>query len=207
MSPGRPVMAIPIPHSPQHAPFQPSGLGPIPHLTASALGSLGGSNTTPAHRRYSRPLSRSRAASPALSIGSASGVISSSLGSLSGGGQLNVPGAGGDGQPGTGGLNGRKRGNSGSGIAFSLATAFIPTGQGQGHLSGAGMTGAPPGGLGSLGLLSLQHASSSSASASAATREGIAEDRDGEEHAIEMDRRESDESNAHSASSMRMEED
>lgn len=79
---------------------------------------------------YTRPMSsRSRAGSPALSIGSASGALSSSLG------------------------------NSNRGT-FSLAQAFVPTGQAaqaqgtpQGQMQGQGQ--AQQGGLGGLGLLSL----------------------------------------------------
>ncbi|KAL7418707.1 hypothetical protein Q5752_006390 [Cryptotrichosporon argae] len=81
-------------------------------------------------KAYARP-ARSRAASPALSIGSTSGVLSTSLTSLSG-----VPGP-----------NGRP-----------LGGAFIPTGPGaSAAVTAAGQAGQAPQGLGGLGLLSLAH--------------------------------------------------
>ena len=71
------------------------------------------------------PRSRSRAASPALSIGSTSGVLSTSLGN-----------------------NGTTAGGRPS---FSLGQAFIPTGPGSSIIP----QGGAPQGLGGLGLLSL----------------------------------------------------
>lgn len=71
--------------------------------------------------------SRSRAASPALSIGSTSGVLSSSLGN----GSLTGP-------------------------ARPLAGPFIPTGPGAAAaVSAASTPGAAPSSLGSLGFLSI----------------------------------------------------
>ncbi|WVR03600.1 hypothetical protein IAU60_000592 [Kwoniella sp. DSM 27419] len=64
ISPSRPT-AIPIPQSPSHAPLYPSALST----------SLGRGHHTRTTHPYTRPMaSRSRAASPALSIGSAGGM-------------------------------------------------------------------------------------------------------------------------------------
>lgn len=119
-------MAIPIPSSPSHIPALPSSL---------ALSSPGYLNIGPARPQpkpahpYTRPMSsRSRAASPALSIGSTSGVLSSSLGSN---------GLTKEGRP--------------------IAGPFILAGNGAKEvLSAAIEGGAAPGSLGSLGLLSLR---------------------------------------------------
>ncbi|CAK9785548.1 hypothetical protein CC85DRAFT_327288 [Cutaneotrichosporon oleaginosum] len=124
MSPSKP-MAIPIPSSPSHAPVLSSTL---------ALSSPGYLNLAsarphkPAHP-YTRPMSsRSRAASPALSIGSTSGVLSTSLGNN---------GLTKDGKP--------------------LAGPFIPSGPGAKEaVSAAFEAGAAPGQLGSMGMLSLR---------------------------------------------------
>lgn len=116
-SPSRPSN-MPVPGMPQ---------SPLPHFS-SLLTSNNGANLRQGLGRnghpYSRPLSsRSRAASPALSIGSTSGVLSSSLGNN----------------------------NRGS---FSLAQAFIPTGQAAQGVREMGQQGQQ-GGLGGLGLLTL----------------------------------------------------
>ncbi|TXT16052.1 hypothetical protein VHUM_00555 [Vanrija humicola] len=116
--------AIPIPSSPSHAPHVGSAL---------ALGSPGyltlGRPVKAAHPHpYTRPMSsRSRAASPALSIGSTSGVLSSSLGN--------------------GGLTGGSR---------PLGGPFIPTGPGaSAAVNAASAPGAAPPSLGGIGFLSL----------------------------------------------------
>ncbi|WWC58138.1 uncharacterized protein I303_100673 [Kwoniella dejecticola CBS 10117] len=76
ISPSR-TNAIPIPQSPSHAPLYPSTLSSL------STSQTTGRHTRPAHP-YTRPMtSRSRAASPALSIGSASG-LGSSLGNNGG---------------------------------------------------------------------------------------------------------------------------
>ncbi|WRT63832.1 uncharacterized protein IL334_000757 [Kwoniella shivajii] len=81
LSPSR-TSSIPIPQSPSHAPLYPS--------TLSSLSTSLQRHTRPAHP-YTRPMAnRSRAASPALSIGSAGG-LSSSLGNKGNGN----PGGGG----------------------------------------------------------------------------------------------------------------
>lgn len=74
LSPSKPT-SIPIPSSPSHVPALSSAL---------ALGSPGylaiAARPKSSHHPYTRPMSsRSRAASPALSIGSTGGVLSSSL--------------------------------------------------------------------------------------------------------------------------------
>ena len=71
-------------------------------------------------------MNRSRAVSPALSIGSTSGVLSTSLGERGGT------------------VNGRP--------SFSLGQAFVPTGAG---LTSPALEGSAPQGLGGLGLLTL----------------------------------------------------
>ncbi|WOO76909.1 uncharacterized protein LOC62_01G000523 [Vanrija pseudolonga] len=123
LSPSKPT-AIPIPSSPSHAPHVGSAL---------ALGSPGylnlGRPVKSAHPHpYTRPMSsRSRAASPALSIGSTSGVLSSSLGN--------------------GGLTGPSR---------PLGGPFIPTGPGaSAAVNAASAPGAAPPSLGGIGFLSL----------------------------------------------------
>jgi hypothetical protein len=121
LSPSKPS-SIPIPSSPSHAPHVGSAL---------ALGSPGYLSLGPSRKvahPYTRPMaSRSRAASPALSIGSTSGVLSTSLGN--------------------GGMHGPNR---------PLAGPFMPTGPGAAAaVSAASAPGAAPGTLGSLGLLSL----------------------------------------------------
>ncbi|ORX34798.1 hypothetical protein BD324DRAFT_134540 [Kockovaella imperatae] len=121
MSPSRSSNPIPIPHSPSHAPFQPSSLS-----TPGGNFSLSNRQGRPTHP-YTRPMSsRSRAASPALSIGSTSGILSTSLGERSGGMLAGRP-------------------------SLSLGQAFIPTGSGAPLTSET----AASQGLGSLGLLSL----------------------------------------------------
>ena len=123
MSPSRTTSSMPIPQSPSHVPTYPSGL-------SSSQNSL--FVNTRSTRPYPRqiPRSKSRAASPALSIGSTSGVLSTSLGN-----------------------NGNTVGGRPS---FSLGQAFIPTGSGSGAVP---PTGAAQG-LGGLGLLSLSNSES-----------------------------------------------
>ena len=122
LSPSRSTPAIPIPHSPSHAPLYSSTLSSF-----NNNGSLASRQNRPAHP-YTRPIaSRSRAASPALSIGSTSGVLSTSLGN-------------------------NNNGNGAGRPSFSLGQAFIPTGSGSG---GIVQQGSAPQGLGGLGLLSL----------------------------------------------------
>lgn len=78
LSPSKPtgVAPVPIPSSPSHAPLVASSLA----TSSPGYLSLGQSRVKPPHHPYTRPMaSRSRAASPALSIGSTSGVLSSSL--------------------------------------------------------------------------------------------------------------------------------
>lgn len=88
---------MPIPQSPSHLPLYSSALN-----TNTNAGIF---SSRPNRSAYGRPVvrSRSRQASPALSIGSTSGVLSTSLGN-NGGGRPSV----------------------------SLGQAFIPTGQGSG---------------------------------------------------------------------------
>lgn len=124
------MSAVPIPSSPSHLPLVGSALA----VTSPGYLSLGGGMGMGSHTRkppthpYTRPMSsRSRAASPALSIGSTSGVLSSSLGN--------------------GGLTGPSR---------PLAGPFIPSGPGSAAaVSAANAVGAAPRDLGGLGLLSL----------------------------------------------------
>lgn len=123
MSPSRSTSSMPIPQSPSHAPTHPSGLSSSQHSLF-----LNNRSTRPYPRQI--PRSRSRAASPALSIGSTSGVLSTSLGN-----------------------NG---GAAGGRLSFSLGQAFIPTGPGSGVIP---PNGAPQG-LGGLGLLSLRNSES-----------------------------------------------
>lgn len=76
------VAPVPIPSSPSHAPLVASSLA----TSSPGYLSLGQSRVKPPHHPYTRPMaSRSRAASPALSIGSTSGVLSSSLNGKIGG--------------------------------------------------------------------------------------------------------------------------
>jgi hypothetical protein len=111
------AIPIPNPQSPGHIPIYPSA------LSASGSTAAGAGRPRPAHP-YNRPLaSRSRAASPALSIGSASGVLSSSLGN-----------------------NGRE-GRGSFTLPGTLAGAFVPTGV---TLQNGGAQ--PLGGLGLLSL-------------------------------------------------------
>lgn len=123
LSPSKPA-AIPIPSSPSHIPALPSSLA----LSSPGYLSLGPSRPKPAHP-YTRPMSsRSRAASPALGIGSTSGVLSSSLGNN---------GLTKEGKP--------------------MAGPFIPSGPGAKEAVHAAVdAGAAPNSLGSLGLLSLR---------------------------------------------------
>ncbi|WWD22516.1 hypothetical protein CI109_107009 [Kwoniella shandongensis] len=120
ISPSRTTSSIPIPQSPSHAPLYSSAL---------ASSQLRPTHARPSHP-YARPISsRSRAASPALSIGSVGGSggngnLSTSLGSNPGGGAAMA------------------RGLSGLGSAIQV--------QGQGQ-------GPPPRELGGLGLLSIQN--------------------------------------------------
>lgn len=132
MSPSRPTPAIPIPNSPSY--------GLYSSMLSTSTGAQGQGReqinlrTKPNHHPYTRPMSsRSRAASPALSIGSTSG-------SLTGAGA-----AGGNG----GGL-GRERGSFSLGVPFTTgATA------GTSGAAGAAASGHAPPSLGGLGLLSL----------------------------------------------------
>ena len=113
MSPSRGSISIPVPQSPSLAPMFSS------HRPVKG-----------AHHPYSRPMSsRSRAASPALSIGSTSGVLSTSLG--------------------RDGIS-----SSGPSRGFSLAAAFCGPGV-NAAVNAANSQGAAPQALGSLGLLSL----------------------------------------------------
>lgn len=123
LSPSK-TAAIPIPSSPSHIPALPSSLA----LSSPGYLSLAPSRPKPAHP-YTRPMSsRSRAASPALSIGSTSGVLSSSLGNN---------GLTKEGKP--------------------MAGPFIPSGPGAKEAVHAAVdAGAAPNSLGSLGLLSLR---------------------------------------------------
>lgn len=124
LSPSKP-MAIPIPSSPSHIPALPSSLA---HSLPGYM-SLGPARPHKPVHPYTRPMSsRSRAASPALSIGSTSGVLSSSLGNN---------GLTKEGRP--------------------MAGPFIPAGAGAKEAVNAAVdAGAAPGSLGSLGLLSLR---------------------------------------------------
>ncbi|WVQ76189.1 hypothetical protein IAR50_005851 [Cryptococcus sp. DSM 104548] len=110
LSPSRPS-SIPIPASPSHLPIYPSSLGSIAPL-GSTLGngrSQHPSASRPGHP-YARPIaSRSRAASPALSIGSGPGSLGSGRGLLGQGGPANGNGNGngnGAGTQGQGSLGG-----------------------------------------------------------------------------------------------------
>ena len=98
--------------------------------------------------------SRSRAASPALSIGSTSGILSTSL------------------ERSSGILNGREGRPS-----ISLGQAFIPTGVGA-QLQ---FEGAAPQGLGGLGLLSLAGLGERRISADDGGMEVVREDSEGSE--------------------------
>ncbi|GMK59903.1 hypothetical protein CspeluHIS016_0901200 [Cutaneotrichosporon spelunceum] len=123
LSPSKP-MAIPIPSSPSHAPVLPSSLA----FSSPGYLNLGASRPLKPAHPYTRPMtSRSRAASPALSIGSTSGVLSTSLGN----GGLTK-----DGKP--------------------MVGPFIAAGVGAKEAANAVMdAGAAPGKLGSMEMLSL----------------------------------------------------
>ena len=101
--------------------------------------------------------SRSRAASPALSIGSTSGVLSTSL------------------ERSSGVLNGRP--------SISLGQAFIPTGPGTPSMYPEG--GAAPQGLGGLGLLSLTRAGERRASGDDGAMEVLAEGVEGKDDMLD----------------------
>ncbi|ORY25083.1 hypothetical protein BCR39DRAFT_600290 [Naematelia encephala] len=116
MSPSRTTSAIPIPQSPGHATLNPS-----------VLSTSGSFTLRMPTRRPPTGYARSRQASPALSIGSTSEVLSTSLATATGRPSIN------------------------------LGSAFIPTGLqgGMAIVNAANERGNAPG-LGGLGLLSLR---------------------------------------------------
>ncbi|BEI81763.1 hypothetical protein CcaverHIS002_0209230 [Cutaneotrichosporon cavernicola] len=124
LSPSKP-MAIPIPSSPSHAPVLPSSLA----LSSPGYLNLGATRPLKPAHPYTRPMtSRSRAASPALSIGSTSGVLSTSLGNN---------GLTKDGKP--------------------MVGPFIASGPGAKEAANAAIdAGAAPGQLGTMEMLSLR---------------------------------------------------
>ncbi|OCF31196.1 hypothetical protein I316_07164 [Kwoniella heveanensis BCC8398] len=128
ISPSR-TSSIPIPQSPSHAPLYPSAL-------STSLGRGHHGHPRAAHP-YTRPMaSRSRAASPALSIGSAGG-LSSSFGNNG---------------VGSGSMMARSFSLSGGGA--SASGEGKNNGNGNGNGTGFGLGGQQ---LGGLGLLSIQN--------------------------------------------------
>lgn len=125
VSPSRSTTGIPTPQSPIHMPYYSSTLSNTGNNIFAAASRQNRSN-----HPYRPMSSRSRQASPALSIGSTSGVLSTSLGNSS---------------HTSGGTHGTRP-------SVSLGQAFIPTGAGSGGLYPPGQA---PQALGGLGLLSL----------------------------------------------------
>ncbi|WVQ93554.1 hypothetical protein IAU59_000629 [Kwoniella sp. CBS 9459] len=136
ISPSR-TSSIPIPQSPSHAPLYPSAL-------STSLGRGHHNAHTRATHPYTRPMAgRSRAASPALSIGSTGGGgLSSSYGNNGGASMMARSFSLSGNSNGNGNGNGEGRGN-GNSIAAGNSNG---SGQGQGGQQ-----------LGGLGLLSIQH--------------------------------------------------